>query len=124
MPHVLSHLRIARSAINQLRQLVQHELWREQLSQIGEFLWAAGLFKRRTAHAADAERKPLSIRNQCSFKSNLVPPDRDIDVIEAIVIEEPRFGMQLELGNKHLCSRSGRSGGRGRGPKGTTAKNK
>jgi hypothetical protein len=49
----------------------------------------------------------------------------DVDqVIEAVVIEEALFGMQLELGKKDLWSQSGRSGGRGRGPKQTTAKNK
>ena len=92
MPHLLSQLRIAGSAINQFCQLIQHELRREKIRQIGEFLRAAGLFQRRTAHAANAVRKPLSFRNQCSFKSNVVPPDRDIDVVEALVIEKPLFG--------------------------------
>ena len=113
VPHLLSQLRIAGSAINQFRQLIQHELRREKVRQIGKLLRAAGLFQRRTAHAADAVRKPLSIRNQRSFKPNIVPPDRDIDVVEAVVIEQPLFGEQLELGKKDLWSRPGRSGGRG-----------
>ena len=87
VPDVLSQLRIARSAINQFRHLIQHELRREKIRQIGEFLRAAGLFQRRNAHAADAMRKSLSIHNQCGFKSNVVPPDRDIDVVEAVVIK-------------------------------------
>jgi hypothetical protein len=55
-----------------------------------------------------------------------MPPDRDIDAVEAVVvvIEEPLVAQQLELGKKHLRSRQGRSGGRGGGPKRTTAKNK
>ncbi len=92
MPHLLSQLRIAGSAINQFRQLIQHELRREKVRQIGKHLRAAGLFQGRTANAADAVLKSLSIRNQPSFKSNVVPPDRDIDVVEAVVIEEPLFG--------------------------------
>lgn len=124
MPHLLSQLRIAGSTINQLRQLVQHKLRREQFRQIGKLLRTAGLFQRRTAHAADAVRKPLSIRNQRSFRPNIVPPDRDIDVVEAVVIEEPLFGKQPELGKKRLWSRPGRSGGRGRGPERAAAKNK
>ena len=113
VPHMLSQLGIARSAINQFRQLIQHELRREEIRQIGEFLRAARLFQRRTAHAADAVRKPLSIRSQCSFKSNLVPPDRDIDVVEAAVVEEFLFGKQLEFGKRHLSTQPRRSAGRG-----------
>jgi hypothetical protein len=44
VPHLLSQLRIAGSAINQFCQLIQHELRREKIRQIGEFLRAAGLF--------------------------------------------------------------------------------
>jgi len=124
VPHMLSQLGIARSAINQFRQLIQHELRREEIRQIGEFLRAARLFQRRTAHAADAVRKPLSIRSQCSFKSNLVPPDRDIDVVEAAVVEEFLFGKQLEFGKRHLSTQPRRSAGRGGATERMTAKNK
>jgi hypothetical protein len=95
VPHVLSQLRIAGSTINQLRQLIQHELRREKARQIGKLLQAAGLFQRRTAHAADAVRKPLSIRNPCSFKSNVVSPDQDIDVVKAVVIENLSLASSL-----------------------------
>jgi len=105
VPHVLSPLRIAGATINQLRQLTQHRLRREQLRQIGEFLWAASLFKCWAPHAADAVRRDVSIRNQSIFQSNLVPPDRDIDIMEAVVVEEPLFGLQLEFGKKHFGSR-------------------
>jgi hypothetical protein len=34
-----------------------------------------------------------------------VPPDRDINIVETIVVEEPRFGEQLEFEEKHFGSR-------------------
>jgi hypothetical protein len=49
VPHLLIQLRIAGSAINQFRQLIQHELRREKVRQIGKLLRVAGLFQRRTA---------------------------------------------------------------------------
>ena len=104
MPHLLSQVRIAGSAINQFRQLIQHKLRGEEIRQMGEFLWAISLFQWRATYAADAVRKSLSIRNQCSFKSNLVAPDRDTCILEIVVVEEPLFGLQLELGKKHFGS--------------------
>jgi hypothetical protein len=36
-----------------------------------------------------------------------MPPDRDIGVVEVVIIEKPLFGLQIELGKKNLRCRPG-----------------
>jgi hypothetical protein len=101
----LSELCIAASPVDQLRQFVQHKLWCEQLRQSAEFLWAASLFEGWVAHAADAARNPLWIRNQSFLESNFVPPDWNIDIVEVAVVERPLLEQQLELEEAQIRSR-------------------
>jgi hypothetical protein len=71
---MLSELCITGFPVDQLSQLAQHKLWGEQLGQSAKFPWAARLFEGWVAHAADAARNPLWIRNQSFLESKLEPP--------------------------------------------------